>query len=303
MKAMHRSTVRFVAALAYAVTALSAYAAFDQARLTQITGLAGTWNEAEGVYKVTQPRTDLPITVDAWKMPPFMGLTSWASFMAGGKEEAMLMGDLVLFEYEINPVMSAALAADLEVTALHNHFLYDQPKVYFMHLGGEGTAEKLAQGVRRALDQIKKIRQASPYPSRNFGSAIPSPNAISGSTIDALLGTHGQAKEGMFKIVIGRTTIMECGCTVGKDMGVNSWAAFAGNDRDAVVDGDFAVLEDELQSVLKSLRAASINIVAIHSHMTNETPRILFLHYWGRGPLTDLVQALKQTLALQKTAK
>ena len=300
---MNRPTVRILAALAFAMTALSAYAVLDPARLTQITGLAGTWNEAEGVYKVTQPRADLPVTVDAWKIPPFMGLTSWASFMTGGKEEAMLMGDLVLFEDEINPVMSAALAAGLEVTALHNHFLYDQPKVYFMHLGGEGAAEKLAQGVRLALDQVKKIRQSSPNSSRSFSSAIPTPNAITGSRIDALLGTHGQAKDGMFKIVIGRTAVMECGCTVGKDMGVNTWAAFAGNDADAVVDGDFAVLEGELQQVLKSLRAASINIVAIHHHMTNETPRILFLHYWGRGPITDLARALKQTLALQKPAK
>jgi len=300
---MNPIAARLLAVLAFFSVSLSATAALDQALVAKITGLSGTWNAAEGVYKVTQPRTDLPVTVDEWKMPPFMGLTSWAAFMAGGKQEVMVMGDLVLFEDEVNPVMSALFAAGLEVTALHNHFLHDQPKVYFMHIGGEGTAETLATGVRRALDQIKTVRAAAPAPAKSFGGGIPSPSAITGKLIDAALGTQGQAKDGMFKIVIGRTATMACGCTVGKDMGVNTWAAFAGNDADAVVDGDFAVLEDELQPVLKSLRAAGINIVAIHHHMTHETPRTLFLHYWGRGPAADLTAALKRTLAFQARAK
>ncbi len=300
---MHPKTSPFRVVLAFFALALPATAALDQALVAKLTGLTGTWNAAEGVYKVTQPRTDLPVTVDEWKMPPFMGLTSWAAFMAGGKQEVMVMGDLVLFEDEVNPVMSALFAAGLEVTALHNHFLHDQPKVYFMHIGGEGTAETLATGVRRALDQIKTVRAAAPAPAKSFGGGIPAPSAITGKLIDAALGTQGQAKDGMFKIVIGRTVTMACGCTVGKDMGVNTWAAFAGNDADAVVDGDFAVLEDELQPVLKSLRSAGINIVAIHHHMTHETPRTLFLHYWGRGPAADLTAALKRTLALQPPAK
>ncbi|MBC7368380.1 MAG: DUF1259 domain-containing protein [Undibacterium sp.] len=300
---MNSPNSRLFAALAFFAATLTASAALDQALVSKITGLAGAWNPAEGVYKVTQPRTDLPVTVDDWKMPPFMGLTSWAAFMAGGKQEVMVMGDLVLFEDEVNPVMSALFAAGLEVTALHNHFLHDQPKVYFMHLGGEGTAEAPATGVRRALDQIKAVRAAAPAPAKSFGGGIPSPSTITGKPIDDLLGIQGQAKDGMFKVVIGRTATMACGCTVGKDMGVNTWAAFAGSDADAVVDGDFAVLEDELQPVLKSLRAAGINIVAIHHHMTHETPRTLFLHYWGRGPAADLAAALKRTLALQQPAK
>jgi len=301
---MHRPTARLLPALAFVLaSALTASAALDTARIAQLTGLAGTWNETEGVYKVTAPRTDLPVLVDEWKMPPFMGLTSWASFMAGGKQDVMVMGDLVLFEDEVNPVMSALFDAGLTVTALHNHFLHDQPKVYFMHLGGEGTLDTLATGVRRALDQIKTLRAASPAPAKSFGGGIPSPSTITGALIDAALGTKGTANAGMFKVVLGRTAKMECGCTIGKDMGLNTWAAFAGTDTNAVVDGDFAVLEDELQPVLKSLRTAGINIVAIHHHMTHESPRYLFLHYWGRGPVVDLAAALKKTLALQQPAK
>lgn len=295
--------VRLLAALILAATALTAATALDQARITELTGLAGTWNSEEGVFKVTAPRSDLPVTVDAWKMPPFMGLTSWAAFMAGGTKEAMVMGDLVLFEDEVNGVMTAALDAGLEVTALHNHFFHDQPKVYFMHIGGEGTVEGLATGVRRTFDAVKKIRAAAATPAASFGGGIPAQSAITGKAIDDLLGTKGQAKDGMFKVVIGRTVAMACGCTVGKDMGVNTWAAFAGTDANAVVDGDFAVHEDELQPVLKSLRGAGINIVAIHHHMTGETPRTLFLHYWGRGAVADLAGALKATLAVQAGAK
>src|SRR5213593_2967034 len=127
---------------------LTARAALDTNRIAQATGLPGTWSATEGVFKVTAPRNDLPVTVDGWKMPPFMGLTTWAAFIEGKKAEAMVAGDLVLFEDEVNPVMSVALDAGLSVTALHNHFFFDEPKVYFMHIGGEGTVEKLAGGVK-----------------------------------------------------------------------------------------------------------------------------------------------------------
>ena len=279
-------------------------AQLDHARIEQLTGLKGAWNAAEGVFKVTQPRNDLPVKVDGWTMPPFMGLTSWAAFTAGKESDAMVMGDLVLFEDEVNPVMSALLEAGLEVTALHNHFFYDDPRVYFMHLGGEGPLEKLAGGVKAAFARQNEIRAAHPQPLRQFGAVFaPTSNAITGRIIDELLGIKGQAKDGMFKIVIGRSTKMPCGCELTKDMGVNTWAAFAGTDDNAVVDGDFAVREDELQLVLKSLRAAGINIVAIHHHMTHEEPRILFLHYWGTGPVESLARSLKKTLEVQAAVK
>src|SRR5688572_11176398 len=136
--------------------------------------------------------------------------------------------------------------------------------------------------------------RSSPQPGTTFGKPPPGKNSISGAPIDELLQTKGQAKDGMFKVVIGRKTKMPCGCEIGKEMGVNTWAAFAGIDDDAVVDGDFAVTEDELQPVLKSLRAAGINIVAIHQHMTHEEPRIIFLHYWGRGKAIELARAVKE---------
>jgi hypothetical protein len=281
------------------VTAAGA-AELDSAKIDSITGLKGKLNSEEGVYKVSQPRTDLKITVDNWEMPPFMGLTSWAAFEPGMKDQAMVMGDLVLMQDEVNPVMSAALNNGLEVTALHNHFFFDHPKVYFMHIGGEGPLDQLARGVRAALDASKQVRATHPQPSDGFGGpALPVKSSIDPAPLQKVLGAKGETKEGMFKAVFGRTVKMSCGCEAGKEMGVNTWAAFAGTDDNALADGDFVVFETELQPVLKSLRKSGINIVAIHHHMVGETPRTIFLHYWGRGPAEALARALKDAMATQ----
>lgn len=271
--------------------------AMNTAQIESITGLKGKYNESEKVFKVSSPRTDMEIHVDKWKMQPFMGLTSWASFMLGKETDAMIMGDLVLFEDEVNPVMSAALDSGIHVTALHNHFFYDNPRIYFMHIGGEGTIEKLAKGVRSCFDAVRGVRKIHPQLSDTFSAkSIAATSSITGKPIEDIFQLKGEAKDGMFKVVIGREVEMKCGCKAGKEMGVNTWAAFAGTDENTVVDGDFAVLETELQGVLKNLRHAGINIVAIHHHMIDETPRMLFLHYWGRGKAQSLARAVKNAL-------
>lgn len=282
--------------------ALSAFAAdstLDGELIKKLTGLNGAFNAQKTVFKVTQPRTDIKVSVDKWQMSPFMGLTSWVAFTKGKQADKMIMGDLVLFQDEVNPVMSAVLDNGLQVTALHNHFFYDDPKVYFMHVGGEGSTEALAEGVHKIFDRVKEVRSATPSLSSSFGGpTIATNSAITAKPIADILGS-GEAKDGMYKVTIGLTTTMTCGCDVGKDMGVNTWAAFAGSDDNAVVDGDFAVHEGELQSVLKSLRASGINVVAIHHHMIEETPRILFLHYWGKGKAVDLARSVKAALDAQ----
>ncbi len=263
---------------------------------------AGVKPEVSGdVVKVSFARDDVPVVVDGVKMAPFQGLTSWAAFTPGKKPgvQAMVMGDLVLFEDEVGPVMSAALDHGIEVTALHNHFFFAKPAVFFMHIGGEGSAEELAQGVHGVLDAARAVRAKNKTPASTFGGApVPTPSKLDAAKLDALFGVKGATKDGMYKATFGRKAKASCGCDVGKGMGVNTWAAFAGTDARAVVDGDFAVTEAELQPVLKALRAGNVEIVAIHHHMTGETPRILFLHYWGKGAADALARTVKSALDL-----
>ena len=266
-------------------------AALNTAKIEQATGLKGKLDEKEGAFKVSYPRNDIGSTAAGVKLTPPLGLTAWAAFSGGGAH-TMVMGDMVLTEDQVNPAMSAALDNGLEVTALHNHFFWDTPKVMFMHIGGIGDETKLATAVGKVFAALKEKGEV---PTVDID---PSKSTIDAAKLDAVFGKKGEVNNGVYKATWGRTT-KEHGMTVGNTLGVNTWAAFAGSDDKAVVDGDFAMLESELQSVLKALRHAGINIVAIHSHMSGEQPRILFLHYWGIGPSEQLAKgvltALKQT--------
>ena len=270
-------------------------APFDTAAIEALTGAKGAYDAKEGVFKVSLARGDINATAAGVRMTPPLGLTAWAAFTRAGKH-TMVMGDIVLLEDQVNPVLSAALENGLEVTALHNHFFWDSPKVMFMHVGGMGDDKVLAGAVGKVFARLKETAGGKGEILR--ADIDPAKTTLSPAKIDAVLGYKGDLKDGVYKVVIGRTTKMG-GHTVGKQMGVNTWAAFAGSDDKAIVDGDFAMLESELQPVLKALRAGSIGVVAIHNHMTGESPRIVFLHYWGVGPTEALARTLRS--ALDKT--
>jgi Domain of Unknown Function (DUF1259) len=284
------------------VAAAPAHAAvtkLDTAKIEQATGAKGKLDEKEGVFKVSVPRSDLNVTAGGVKLVPAMGLTSWAAFKRVGAH-SVVMGDIVLLEDQVNPVMSAALDSGLEVTALHNHFFWDSPKVMFMHIGGMGDEGKLAEAVGKVF---ATIQSTSGGKGEAPSAAIdPAKSSLDPKKLDEALGMNGDYKDGVYKAVWGRTTKMHGG-DMGNTMGVNTWAAFAGSDEQAVVDGDFAMLETELQGVLKALRGAKINVVAIHQHMTGEEPRVLFLHYWGIGRTEDLAKGLRAAIAVTHTGK
>ena len=268
----------------------------DTAAIERLTGVQGELSEKEGVFKVSVPRSDLKITVAGVKMTPPLGLTSWAAFQKAG-EQVMVMGDMVVLEDQISPVMSVALENGLEVTALHHHFLWDAPKVMFMHVGGTGDEATLAGAVGKVLAKIKDTGGGNGEVPRVELS--PAQTTLDPKAIENLLGVKGQLTSGVYKVTIGRTTRMH-GHEVGNAMGVNTWAAFAGSDEQAVVDGDFIMFESEVQPVLKALRGAGIHVVAIHNHMTEDSPRTVFLHYWGVGPTRALATGLKAALDTQR---
>ncbi len=270
------------------------------AKIDRLTNAQGQYFEKEKVYKVGFPRSDLKPDIAGVRLTPAMGLGVWAAFMIMG-DQAMVMGDTVLSEDQVNPVMGAVLDNSLEVTAIHNHFFWDSPKIMFMHISGTGDTEKLAAAVGKVFAKIKETsggKGEKPYADIDSAKTTLDP-----ARIENIIGVKGQMTNGVYKITIGRKTNMR-GMEVGNAMGVNTWAAFAGSDEKAVVDGDFVMFEEEVQSVLKALRGAGINIVALHNHMLMESPRMIFLHFWGIGLTTDLAKGLRAALDTQgKPAK
>jgi hypothetical protein len=270
--------------------------AIDGDLISKLTGLKGQMNEKEGVYKVSLARSDIKAESHGVKLVPGLGLTAWAAFTAVGSN-VMMMGDTVLTEDQVNPVMTVALDNGLEVTALHNHFFGDIPKVMFMHIGGMGKQETIAKAVGQVYEKVKETMGGKgAFPDITID---PAKTSLNPEKIASIFGAKGDLKDGIYKVTIGRKTKMH-GAVMGNAMGVNTWAAFAGSDESAIVDGDFAMRESEVQTILKKLRAANINIVAIHNHMTGETPRMMFLHYWGVGSTENLAKGIKSALDTQK---
>lgn len=297
VRSLQTLAITFCIVVPATVVAQKGGTTWDTAGLEQLTGGKGSLDPAENVFKVSLPRSDIQATVGGVRITPPLGLTAWAAFTHVGKQ-TMVMGDIVLLENQVNPVMSIALDNGLEVTALHNHFLGDNPKVMFMHVGGMGEEKALATAIGKIFSRLKDTQAKNEELKADID---PAKTTLDPAKIEAALGGtyKGELASGVYKVVIGRETKMGKH-TVGKSMGVNTWAAFAGSDDKAVVDGDFAMLESELQNVLKALRAGGIQVVAIHNHMTGESPRIMFLHYWGIGRTEALASTLKEALAKTK---
>jgi hypothetical protein len=253
----------------------------------------------DGVVRIGWARNEVSVRVDGMALKPFAGLGSWAAFTAT-EHGAMVMGDTVVFQDEVTPAMDAAFAGDLEVSALHNHFFYDEPKVFFMHIGGAGDPEKLAQAVKGVWDAIKKVRAEHPQPATHFGGDVPKPGKIDANAIAKTLGQKAESQDGVVKVTIGREGVMH-GTKIAGSMGLTTWAAFSGSDELAAVDGDF-IMTAEVQPVLKALRKAEIHIVALHNHMIGEQPAFYFTHFWGKGTAQELTRGIKSALEAQKSA-
>jgi hypothetical protein len=245
-----------------------------------------------GVLKVNIPRSDLKMTIQGIATPTPFGFGGWVALTRGSAGTDVMMGDLVLTQEEVNPVMSALLENGIDVTALHNHFFWDDPRVYFMHVHGMGKATELARRVKPALDLIGHVPTAAVTPLAIAGAALDT------EKLATIVGHAGEQNGTVYKITVGRDDVAmkDHGATINARMGLNTWAAFYGTQEDAVVAGDVAMLENEITPVLKTLRKNGIDVVAIHHHMTEEKPLIIFLHYWGRGPAEKLAGAFKATL-------
>lgn len=256
----------------------------------------------DGVVKIGWSRTDVAVTVDGMKLPPAAGLGSWAAFSPMADGGAMVMGDTVVFQDEVDAAMDAAFAHGLTVTALHNHFFYDTPKVYFMHIGGEGNPETLATGVKAVWTAIRAVRSAHPQPAAEFAGMTPIAGHINADALGKIVGQPAVAMPGVAKITIGRTGSMQS-MQVGGSMGLTTWAAFSGSDGAAAMDGDFIMAAAEVQPVLHALRKAGIHVVALHNHMMDVQPDLYFTHFWGKGAATELARGFRAALDAQAAVK
>ncbi len=257
-------------------------------------GKAGDYKD--GVLKVNIPRGDVRVTIGGRPAPAPFGFGGWIALTKGDGGHDVMMGDLVLTEDEVNPVMSAVLSNGLDVTALHNHFFWDAPKMYYMHVHGMGTAADIATRVKPAIDLIDQAakRATSPTPGSSATATLDS------AALASIIDHPGEQTGPVFKITIGRPdiSVREHGAVLNARMGLNTWAAFAGSDADAMVAGDVAMLEREVTPVLKALRANGLSIVAIHHHMTGVAPTVIFLHYYGTGPAATLARGVRAAVDL-----
>ena len=244
------------------------------------------------VLKVNIPRNDLKITVQGVSTPTPFGFGGWIALTKGAGAVDVMMGDLVLLQDEVNPVMSALLDSGIDVTALHNHFFWDDPRLYYMHVHGFGKAADLAHRIKPALDLIGHVPPTKVAPS--FGKGTP----LDVEKLAKIVGHAGEQSGAVYKITVGRDDLAmkDHGASINASMGLNTWAAFLGTQEDAVIAGDVAMLENEVTPVLKTLRKNGFDVVAIHHHMTEETPMVVFLHYWARGSADKLADGFKAVL-------
>ena len=261
-----------------------------------LKSLGRTGDYKGGVLKVNIPRNDVTVTVANVRTPTPFGFGGWIAMTRGSGGMDVMMGDLVLLQDEVNHVMSALLDQGVDVTALHNHFFWDNPRMYYMHVHGHGSAADLARKVKPALDLIGKSSAAAP-------PAAPPAPAASGSMdtarIAEIVGHAGEQSGDVYKITIGRDDlkVSEMGAPITARMGLNTWAAFVGTNEKAAIAGDVAMVAREVTPVLKALRSHGLDVVAIHHHMTGTEPTIFFLHYWGTGSIEKLAAGFKAALA------
>jgi hypothetical protein len=269
-----------------------------QAQVGEALGKSGTAAPG-GVYRVGLPRTDLKVTLDGVELKPGFALGGWLAFEKMG-DQGMVMGDLVLTENEVKPVMTKLAVGGIDVTALHNHLLRNQPFTMYMHVLGHGDPVKLAAALHAALAESKTPLSAAPA-----AAAAPPPIDLDTAAIDQILGAKGTNNGGVYQFGIPRAEpIKDNGMDVPPPMGSANAINFqpTGGGK-AAITGDFVLIAKEVNPVLKALRDHGIEVTAIHNHMLDDQPHLYFMHFWANDDARKLAEGLKAALAQINIAK
>ena len=289
--------------------ALTSFAQLLQGQATKAEGNSDGWKavesamgrtgklQSDGSFKFSMPRKDLKVTVNGTPIQAGLALGSWTAFL-GAPDHGMVMGDLVLLESEIEPVMLKLQQEGIEQTAIHNHLLYETPRVMYMHVEGQGDPVKLAKAVHDALALTKTPAESSAAKpaEQNIGIDV--------AQINSILGHAGKVNGGILQVSVPRSEkITDDGMDIPPSMGTATALNFqpTGNGR-AAISGDFVLLANEVNPVIRALRDNGIEVTALHSHMLNEQPRLFFMHFWANNDALKLARGLRAALDQTKSA-
>lgn len=271
----------------------------NRTTIARTIGAKGTYASDEGAYRVVVPREAATIVQDSQTLSPNVGLNSWVSFTSAVHHEALLTGQFLLLEDEVDPVLTAVLDAGLNVTGLADASLFDGPRIKALDVTGVGTYQGLASAFRVGLDQITRTRAALNRNSAKVASPeLSLESSIAPGPLNTIFAMRGDVSEGVYRVAVGRSALLY-GETVGGEMGISTWIAIAGTDDHAVAQGEFAATYDELQNLLKALRSKNFHISSIRNHTAGEQPQLLFVRFWQEGRSVELAKGLRYALDVQ----
>jgi hypothetical protein len=289
----------FLAFLILSAETFATVPAQVQVSIDSVIGGRGTYVPDEGVYKVVLPREAATIVQDYQRLSPNLGLNSWAAFASAVHQEAVLTGQLLLLEDEVNPVVTVALRGRLEVTGLSQLRAFDGPRVQVLDVTGVGTFSELASDFRKCLDEVQQVRRTATLHDKSLD--LPTPpmeNAIDPEPLDSALSMRGTSVDGVYTAVIGRRALVH-GETIGREMGISTWFSFAGKSDRAIVHGEFVESSDGLKKLLTALRAKDFEIISVRNHLAGEHPPLLFVHFRAEGSSVRLAKDLRYVLDVQ----
>jgi hypothetical protein len=296
MRGFLASSVLSAVACAFPTAATAGVSPEERTTIDRIIGGKGAYSADDGAYKVVLPREAATVYQKLQTLSPNLGLNSWVTFSSAVHQESILAGQFLLLEDEVNPVLTVALEAGLEVSALARSSVFHGPQLHTLDVSGRGTFRDLAAAFRKGLEEIRRVRRNSASGRTRWRlPSVPIESAIDGGPLDAVLSMRGTVIAGVYRAAIGKRAVIH-GELIGREMGITTWVSVSGTNDHAIAHGEFVEIPDDLQKVLKAMRMKGISIESIQSHTVGEHPQFVFIKFWAQGACLELAKALRYVL-------